>query len=147
MVTKEELLGVDSGLPFEVLKGETITKIESTFSEIKNAPSNDGLITGRDSVVIHTASGKVYEMWHGQDSSEKVYLADVDGDWKDLIGSPILMAEKVTSDLEQEDDENPFGDTLYKVWTFYKLATIKGYVTLRWIGESNGYYSVEVIFK
>jgi len=46
------------------------------------------------------------------------------------------MAEEVT-----EAGSNDW-DTY--TWTFYKFATAKGYVTIRWYGTSNGYYSESV---
>ena len=72
-------------------------------------------------------------------------IEDIVGDLSDLVESPILMAEEATN----ANNENPEGvpQKLYQesfTWTFYKLATVKGYVTVRWYGESNGYYSESV---
>lgn len=43
------------------------------------------------------------------------------------------MAEKVS----EEDPAAAESGT----WTFFKFATVKGHVTIRFYGESNGYYS------
>lgn len=86
-----------------------------------------------------------YTFGHDQDCCEKVYLEDIDGELIDLIGSPLLGAEEVTNVPEpalQADEYESF------TWTFYKLHTQKGYVTLRFYGASNGYYSERVdIYK
>lgn len=83
---------------------------------------------------------------HHSDCCEDVRIEEVHGDLEDLIGSPILQAECVS-----ERGPSKF-DTMYEVeymdeshtWTFYKMATNKGSVTIRWLGTSNGYYSESV---
>ena len=113
------------------LLGKILTKVEQV---------------GNDEIVFVTNEGKQYKMHHNINCCESVTVEDVIGDLNDLIGESICMAEEVTS------HDNPFGITKeYQdnnfTWTFYKLATVKGYVTIRWYGESNGYYSEEVDFE
>lgn len=93
---------------------------------------------GEDEVRFESTCGRVFRLYHSQDCCESVDIEDVCGDVEDLIGSPILMAEEATS--PDEDSESG-------TWTFYKLATVKGYVTIRWLGRSNGYYSESVYFE
>lgn len=84
-----------------------------------------------------------YIFYHSQDCCESVYIESISGDLNDLIGVPLLLAEEVSS-----DDEGPLHEYEYSyTWTFYKFATIKGYVDVRWYGSSNGYYSESVSLR
>lgn len=100
-----------------------------------------------DSVLLfETKSGKYFHMYHDQDCCESVTIEDIDGDLMDLIGTPIITAEEVIHEEEENPNSKDDYDTFLR-WTFYKFSTIKGYVTLRWLGRSNGYYSIRVSFK
>jgi len=101
---------------------------------------------GNDEILFETISGDRYKLYHEQNCCENVNVEDIIGDLEDLIGSPLLMAEEVS-----HKDENPEGIDIpaYQesfTWTFYKLATIRGSVTIRWYGKSNGCYSESVNF-
>lgn len=107
------------------------------FVEIKN--DNNEVLT------FTCDDGKKFYMFHDQDCCEVVTIEDICGDLRDLIGSPILMAEEEYSSENPPDGFDPeFGSF---TWSFYKFATIKGYVTIRWYGESNGYYSESAEFS
>jgi hypothetical protein len=82
-------------------------------------------------------------MYHDQDCCEKVSVEDVYGDVDDILNTMIISAQEV---VNPEDAENRPDAESY-TWTFYNMATIKGYLTLRWYGSSNGYYSESVKFK
>lgn len=111
------------------------------FSELRGAVLTSIVIDKEgDEVRFETKAGESYVMYHEQDCCETVWLEDVNGDMDDLVGEPILLAEGVSQGGESEDD---WGSS---TWTFYKIATIKGTVVMRWIGESNGYYSESVDF-
>jgi hypothetical protein len=112
---------------FSDLTGKTVVKIE-------------GGETGSDTVDFLCSDGSTFRLYHSQDCCESVGLVDIEGDIQDLIDSPIIQAEEVSDEDFETNyvfDYQPESHT----WTFYKLATIKGYVTLRFLGESNGYYS------
>jgi hypothetical protein len=86
---------------------------------------------------------KTLIMYHKNDCCENVYIEDICGDLNDLIGSEILDAREDTNSTDKPLQE--YHDSY--TWTFYNIITAKGKVTIRWYGESNGYYSESVNFK
>lgn len=100
---------------------------------------------GSDEIAFRCSDDSGYKMHHRQSCCESVSIDDISGDLDDLIGSPITLAEEATSSDKKLDSENYQGESF--LWTFYKFATLKGYVNIRWFGSSNGYYSESVDFE
>lgn len=117
--------------PFAELLGKTLTSVRG--------------VVGGEQIEFVCDDGSIYVMHHQSDCCESVEIESIVGDLADLIGSPILKAEEATSDQTPEGYKHEY-EPESQTWTFYKLATIKGYIDIRWLGESNGYYSEEVDF-
>lgn len=128
----------------DVLVGKTLTSV--TINE------------DRDRIELETSDGEHYVFYHRQDCCESVDIESVVGDLQDLLNTPLLLAEEVVSDTNPEDIQAQianraeddwtfaYGDDSF-TWTFYRFQTIKGSVTIRWYGSSNGYYSEGVMFQ
>ena len=116
------------------------------FSELvgKTLLSIEGGV-GDEKITFRCDDGTTYAMYHDQDCCENVSIEDIDSSLDRLLGSPILVAEESTSDTNPPGVNREYQDESY-TWTFYRLATAKGHVTIRWYGESNGYYSERVEF-
>lgn len=115
----------DSRCDIAEMVGKTFARVESTSDEVNFWAENES-----DS----------FSLFHDQDCCESVYLEEVIGDLTDLEHTPILVAEEVASSNLPPLSEYTESHT----WTFYKFSTIKGSVTMRWYGSSNGYYSESV---
>ena len=119
---------------FSELIGQTIIKISGCEVE-----SNE---------IVFETKDCVYKMYHIQDCCEEVYVEDVIGDINDLIGTPIIIASEDTNKENPSDiNVSLMEEQESFLWTFYNIATLKGHVTIRWYGSSNGYYSESVILK
>lgn len=94
-------------------------------------------------IVFKCKDGRTFQLYHTPECCEDVRVEDVCGEVSDLIGSPILQAEVSNSgNTDNATEPRDFSHT----WTFYRITTMKGQVVIRWLGESNGYYSEEVDF-
>ena len=117
-------------IPFETLQGKVLKEVHINHFF--------GRCGGRGNTIdFVTADGETYMLYSyeaGYGNDVRVWVEDMCGDVSAILGEPILLAECVTQKS-------------LSTWTFYKLATNRGYLTIRWCGESNGYYSEEVNFE
>ena len=109
---------------FTITIGKVISKIIAT------------LPTEPEQVAVVFSDGVSLLMEHDQVCCEVVVLNDVVGNLSHLIGRTVLNFEESS----QSHTDTSGGTT----WTFYNIRTDRGDVTLRWLGESNGYYSEDV---
>ncbi len=113
----------DDRVDFSTLVGKTLAEVRRS---------------GDEELFFTTQEGETFKMYHSQDCCESVYIEDIEGDLDSLVGNHILVAEVASKDDPEASESG--------TWTFYKLATIKGHVDIRWYGSSNGYYSESVDF-
>lgn len=134
MKTLEELKNCIGGKDEFEHFGTIIHRKEVDINELEGKTFNE-VVTGNE-YIIFVNNDDAYLMFHSLDYGEDVEIDDICGDINDLVGTPILKAE------ETSNKENPKSkeDDSY-TWTFYKLATAKGYVDIKWYGTSNGWYS------
>lgn len=119
----------------DVLVGKTLTAIHGAEKE-------------SEEIIFSCSDETKYRLYHEQDCCESVLIEDICGDVDCLIGYPILKAEESSNSSRDQVNNGPLSEYDESfTWTFYILATIKGYVTIRWYGESNGYYSESVSFE
>ena len=91
-----------------------------------------GLEQQSEEVIFTSSCCRKFKMYHEQDCCESVYVSDVCGDTSDLVGAAVVSAEERIIELKT------------MTATFYDIQTTAGSVTIRWNGESNGYYSESV---
>lgn len=114
-------------------------KIEELIGKTFVSIHEDG-----NTLIMKSDDGYMYTFEHDFQCCEDVYIESIVGDLTDLLGSRLNMAAEEKSEGSQEETEKYNN---YVDWTFYKFATIKGYVDIRWIGVSNGYYSTDVTIR
>ena len=122
----------------QALKGKTIKTVL-------------GLKEESEEIIFTFTDGYILSMSHDQDCCEFVRVYDICGDASDLEGGIVIdFREDIGDNFESEEYKNGEYGEYYdesSTWTFYNITTSKGSVNIRWLGESNGYYSESVDWR
>jgi len=107
----------------------------------------EGLKLESKEVTIFTNKG-ILKFLHYSECCEQVVLNDFEGSAKQLVDSTITSVDEVQGSVYKDLELDFYSSYNYSdfdhEWTFYKVETSKGGLWMRWLGESNGYYSMDV---
>ena len=101
----------------------------------------EGGLKDDNELTLHCDPYSSIRFFHSQDCCESVAIEDVCGDWNDILGEQLTECREATN-VEAPDRKVDSYESI--TWTFYIFSSVKGSVTVRWLGESNGYYSESV---
>lgn len=101
----------------------------------------------RDNAEVSTDSGEHYNfILRGECCSSSYYTADAQ--WQELVGAKVLRIEDRSSDqymrgeqVERVSEWAGAQETEHLLWYFLVFVTDRGYFTIDWRNDSNGYYS------
>ena len=96
---------------------------------------------GDGEMLFRTADGETFLFGHYQNCCESVRIEDICGDIQDLVGEPILMAEEVSGEAPESDEDHwvrrpgPSTSSLPAVamWTFAGWVSPTDITQSEWI--------------
>lgn len=111
--------------PFNTLLNKTVVQIAISY----------------ETVIFICNDLTTYALYHRQECCENVGLSEIIGGLKNLLYAPITFADESTGKIDLTHEPASDLDIYSASWSFYKLATIAGFVDIIFRGESNGCYS------
>lgn len=98
-----------------------------------------------DEMLFVCTDGSAFRAYHMQNCCEHVRIHDVKGEFSSLCGKPLTLASVAESGEWPGDVPND-GFRKSFTWTTFIFQAGDETVVVRWLGESNGYYSESVYF-
>lgn len=121
-----------------------LATIEEVKSHLKKGIKQViGLEQDTEEILFICKDGYTVRMYHCQDCCEYVRLCEDDC----VTNKTDIFTDCKWCEIEEtikSGDEDVYGSL---TWTYYNFKTDKGYDNMRWLGESNGYYSESVDFE
>lgn len=110
-----------------------------TITGILNMEPNSG------NIQICLSDGSIWTLYHSQDCCECVQVHSIVGVRDVILNSPVVFTNH--EELYNQDPPGCSNDGAESwTWTIFTIATEKGSLVIRWLGESNGYYGETVDF-